>query len=292
MVMASTANELNARQSALLDEWLGEWMLVEDFSWPLQDTTVLRVRTTGDGTGVVDHTVKASETSHHIGREIAAHRDVIDRLRLSAPRLEFADESAGILVTEYLPGELLLGTSWQSDAGAFEQAGDILVRLQVPGAVSEHYMASVSAQTEDLLGRADGLVDRDSVARLRERLGRIRPLPVRLHFTHGDYQPRNWLVNDGRVAVIDFGRGAQRSWVSDLVRLRSKDFHEHPELEAAFMAGMSRELDEADAELLALETLREAIGTVVWSRGIGDDDFEEHGRIMIRRFLDDENGAP
>jgi tRNA A-37 threonylcarbamoyl transferase component Bud32 len=290
--MASTANGLNARQSALLDEWLGEWMLVEDFSWPLQDTTVLRVRTTGDSTGVADHTVKASETSHHIGREIAAHRDVIDRLCLSAPRLEFADESAGILVTDYLPGELLLGTPWQSDVGAFEQAGDILARLQVPGAVTDGYLASVSAQTEDLLGRADGLVDSDSVARLRERLGRMRLRPVHLHFTHGDYQPRNWLVNDGRVAVIDFGRGAQRSWVSDLVRLRSKDFHEHPDLETAFMAGMRRELDEPDAELLALETLREAIGTVVWSHGIGDDDFEEHGRIMIRRFLDDENGAP
>ena len=112
--------------------------------------------------------------------------------------------------------------------------------------------------------------------------------PVRLHFTHGDYQPRNWLVHEGRIAVIDFGRGAQRSWVSDLVRLRSKDFHQRPDLEAAFMRGTGRELTADDRAVLELETMREAVGTVVWSHGIGDDDFEEHGRVMIRRLLEED----
>ena len=297
MVTAGSGNELSARHRALLNEWLGEWTLVQDLSWPLQDTTVLRVavpRGLGGGgrSGQPgEHIVKASETSQHIAREIAAHR-VVDPLGLPAPRLEFADETAGILVTGYLPGDLLLGTPAQRDAQAFEQAGDILRRLQVPGELSQDYAAAVIDQSNELLEKAAGLVDEESIARVRERLARLRARPVRLHFTHGDYQPRNWLVHDGTVAVIDFGRGAQRSWVSDLVRLRSKDFHEHPELEAAFMSGMGREVDEADAELLTLETLREAVGTVVWSRSIGDDDFEEHGRIMIRRLLANTNGAP
>jgi len=115
--------------------------------------------------------------------------------------------------------------------------------------------------------------------------------PVRLHFTHGDYQPRNWLVHEGRIAVIDFGRGAQRSWVSDLVRLRSKDFHGRPELESAFMRGTGRELDGSALAALELETIREAIGTVVWSRGIGDNDFEQHGRVMVRRLLEGDASA-
>ena len=31
------------------------------------------------------------------------------------------------------------------------------------------------------------------------------------------------------MSLIDFGRGAQRPWVSDLVRLRNQQFVGHPE---------------------------------------------------------------
>jgi tRNA A-37 threonylcarbamoyl transferase component Bud32 len=273
--------ELTARHRDLLDGWLGTWCVVEDHSWPLQDTTVLRVRS-----AVGEHTVKASTTNRHIGQEIAAHRDVLPGLpALPAPRLEFADEGAGILVTGYLPGRLVLGAPQQDEPDVFAQAGEILAALQVQGAVSHDYMRLVADGTVDRLAQADGLIDDVHRERLALRLARIRPRAVRLHFTHGDYQPRNWLVHEGRVSVIDFGRGGQRSWVSDLVRMRSKDFHDRPDLEAAFMLGMGRELDDDDRDVLELETVRDAIATVVWSHGIGDGDFEEHGRVMIRRLL-------
>ena len=275
------ANELTPRQRALLDDWLGAWTVVADHTWPLQDTTVVHVRSAQR-----EHVVKASTTSHHIAREIAAHLDVLDVIDgLPAPRLEFADAEAGILVTGYLPGRLLLGTSAQRDPDAFEQAGTILRLLQVPGSVSGEYSERVAAQTAGLIADAEGLVDAAALGSLSSLVDAVPRHPVRLHFTHGDYQPRNWLVHDGRVSVIDFGRGAQRSWVSDLVRLRGKDFAEHPHLEAAFLRGLGRELDDDDRDVLQLETLREAMGTVVWAHSIGDDDFEEHGRRMIRRLL-------
>ena len=274
---------LSAAHRKLLGEWLGDWTVIADHSWPLQETAVLHVRSRAG-----DHIVKASETSHHIGREIAAHHDVLRKIdRLPAPRLQFADIQAGILVTAYLPGRLLLGASEQEHPDAFEQAGAILAKLQIPGAMSEEYMEAVATQTSDGIERADGLVDDRSRKMLELKLRSVSRHPVRLHFTHGDYQPRNWLVHEGRIAVIDFGRGAQRSWVSDLVRLRSKDFHERPDLEVAFMRGMGRELDADDRVVLEVETMREAVGTVVWSHGIGDGDFEEHGRVMIRRLLED-----
>ena len=43
--------------------------MVRDYSWPLQDTNVLHVATPSGA----DFIVKASTTSHHIHREIAAH---------------------------------------------------------------------------------------------------------------------------------------------------------------------------------------------------------------------------
>jgi tRNA A-37 threonylcarbamoyl transferase component Bud32 len=279
--------QLTRRHRVLLTSWLGEWSVLTDNSWPLQDTAVLHVVSDSG-----EHIVKASESSHHIQREIAAHRTVLSALdHVPVPRLQFADEDAGILVTKYLPGRLLLGAPEQDHADAFEQAGRILARLQVPGSPSTEYMDDVASQVIDLVHRADEILDERSREALVRRVAAVPRHPVRLHFTHGDYQPRNWLVHEGRIAVIDFGRGAQRSWVSDLVRLRSKDFQGRPELESAFMRGMGRELDASDAAVLELETVREAVRTVMWSRGIGDHDFEQHGRVMIRRLLDGDASA-
>ena len=56
-------------QGRLLASWLGAFSVVRDYSWPLQDTTVLHiVAPPGE-----EFIVKASTTSHHIRREIAAH---------------------------------------------------------------------------------------------------------------------------------------------------------------------------------------------------------------------------
>jgi hypothetical protein len=51
------------------------------------------------------------------------------------------------------------------------------------------------------------------------------------------------------------------------------------------MAGLGRTVESEDAELLAIESMRQALGTVTWAHGIGDRDFEEHGRTMITRLL-------
>jgi hypothetical protein len=91
------------------------------------------------------------------------------------------------------------------------------------------------------------------------------------------------------VSLIDFGRGAQRPWVSGLVRLRNQQFVGHPELEDAFFEGMGRplpDIGEADAAALTLETIKQSLGTVVWAHQIGDASFTRHGRAMTERFLD------
>ena len=105
------------------------------------------------------------------------------------------------------------------------------------------------------IAEAEGLIPEAQLAALRERTGRLTPRPVRLHVTHGDYQPRNWGIDDGQVAVIDFERGQDRSWVSDLVRIQNQQFASHPERERAFMAGLGRTVQGEDVELLAIESL-------------------------------------
>jgi aminoglycoside phosphotransferase len=272
---------ISARQGALLHAWLGDWELVADHSWPLQDTTVIHVRN-ADG----DHIVKASTTSHHIERELRAHEQFLNRLQLPTPQLEYGSADAGLLVTRYLPGGLVLGTPAEHRADVYQQAGAILRHLQCPGAISMSYLEELVTRARATVELARGLLPAPQLAALAKRLDEFRPRPVRLYFTHGDYQPRNWLYHEGKVSVIDFGRALQRSWVSDLVRLQHQQFVGHPDLESAFLDGMDRRLTEHDLAVLEMETVQASVGTIVWAHRIHDGVFERQGREMVARILD------
>jgi hypothetical protein len=274
---------ISAQQRARLDEWLGRWEVLADHSWPLQDTTVLHVRSASG-----DHIAKMGTG---LRREIDACRRAVALLPDRAPRLEHHDARAEILVTSYLPGELVEGTPAEAAPDVYRQAGELLARLQAPAEVSDTYAEQALAAVSRRIAEATGLVPGPQLDALRERAARCTPRPVRLYFTHGDYQPRNWVIDNGRVGVIDFGRGQDRSWVSDLVRLQNQQFTKHPERERAFMAGLGRMVEGNDAELLAIESMRQGLGTVIWAHGIGDRDFEEHGRTMITRLLQRESRA-
>ncbi len=118
---------LTVRQRALQEERLPGLSVVADLSWGLTDGVVLHVRATGR-----DHIVKAgSPQNHHIGREIAAHRAWVGCLADlgRAPRLLWADESAHLLVTDRVEGELVLGTDAEWHPETYAQAGELLARF-------------------------------------------------------------------------------------------------------------------------------------------------------------------
>ena len=281
---------LTVRQSGLLDGWLGEWSIVADHSWPLQDTTVLRVRAC-DG----DLVVKASETSHHICREIQAHtgtlRSLCDPL---FPRLRHADAGAGLIVTDWLPGTLVQGTPAEHDPAVYHQAGAALARLHVTPTPSSDYLPATLAKIGRLLADADELelLDAPALSATRQHLAGLHAHPVRLGFTHGDYQPRNWLDDQGTLRVIDFGRAALRPVESDLVRLLHQQLLGAPELRDAFFAGYGRPLEAFDSGVLAIENLLQSLGTIVWAHAVGDHVFEDEGRAMLRRCLADPSPDP
>ena len=110
---------ITEEQIRLLTSWLGEFSVVQDYSWPLQDTNVLHVATRPGE----EFIVKASTTSHHIHREIAAHAGGFEGLHGRVPALRFASAKAGILVTEFLPGILVEGTPAEDEPETYRQAG-------------------------------------------------------------------------------------------------------------------------------------------------------------------------
>ncbi|WP_051421674.1 phosphotransferase family protein [Paenarthrobacter nicotinovorans] len=273
---------ITERQRNVLTSWLGPYAVVQDHSWPLQDTTVLQLEAAGG-----DHVmVKASTASHHIRREIAAYSRGMPGLDGRVPVLLHASPEAGLLVTRYLPGTVVAGTPSENEPETYRQAGSILAALHQPAGTSHSYVRALKTKTGHIIERAASLLPRQTLEHLTAELEGVTPGPAELVTTHGDYQPRNWLNDDGDTKVIDFGRADLRPWVHDLVRLSHQQFLGQERLSQAFYEGLGRVIESAQDRILwRLENLNQAVATVVWAHGIGDEDFEQQGIAMVARVL-------
>ncbi|OLL75256.1 hypothetical protein Ae168Ps1_3656c [Pseudonocardia sp. Ae168_Ps1] len=271
---------LTAAQSALLAAWLPGAELVHDHSWGLAGTTVLQLRHAGR-----EHIVKAGDDADtHIVRELRAHRRWLGPLRGHVPALLHADDDARLLVTRYLPGRLVEGDPSEHDPGTYRQAGRLLALLHdQPSVVDPGYEARMRDRSLAHLSRQHRIAP-STADRLRSEIASWPDGPATLVPTHGDWQPRNWLVHDGVVAVIDLGRADLRPAATDLVRLAAQQFRGHPERERAFLDGYGA--DPREPAAWRREQVREAVATAVWAYGIGDEPFERQGHRMVAEALD------
>ncbi|MEV4275127.1 phosphotransferase family protein [Actinoplanes xinjiangensis] len=274
--MSDPIGKLSPRQRALLDVWLPGAQVVRDHSWGIVETTVLEILHSGRRL-----IMKAGGAAdHHIARELRAHREWLtpwtDRGR--APSLVHGDVDAKLLVTTYLPGELVSG----ADPDVFRQAGELLALLHGRPAGTDDYERRENAKCLKLLDGphriAPAMVDR-----LRALITGWPTAPEPVVPTHGDWQPRNWLIHEGVVSVIDFGRAALRPAYTDLSRLAAQDFRDDPTLETAFFEGYGS--DPRTAGGWDRGRMREAIGTACWAYVQGIDDFEAQGHRMIAEAL-------
>lgn len=284
---------LSARQRTRLEQLYPGAHTVADHSWPFGITVLEFVHA---GRRLL---LKASGSPHHLERESRAHRCWLDQLSARVPQLLGYDADAGLLVKTFVAGELALGTPREYDPRVFEQAGGFLGSLHrgTAAVMDPHYERSMLSKTRAWLERAPGLAPSEQLLRARTWLEGFVPSTVELVPTHGDYQPRNWIVGPGgEVAVIDFGRAELRPWYTDLVRLEHRYFAPGPELRDAFLRGYaphsSARLDDAGEPGRRLDDLMQSLGTIVWAHDVGDPGFEEEGRTMLTRALGPNEGAP
>lgn len=272
---------LTPDQTAVLGRWLPAYDVVDDLSWGHTDTLVLRVATP-DGERIVK---AGGAENHHILRELRAHDGAtevwVDRGR--AARLLHGDVAARILVLEWLPGELIGGTPAALDPDVHRQAGELLRlfhdQAHADGAGAEDAATRRALRWLDSPHRIDAATE----ARLRDALAAASIESPPLVPTHGDWQPRNWLVDDGVVRVIDLGRFDMRPAATDFARLAVQEWREYPLAERAFFEGYGEDPREPAHWRLVL--LREAIGTAVWAYQAGDEAFEQQGHRMIEDAL-------
>ena len=190
-----------------------------------------------------------------------------------------------MLLLDYLPGELVQGHPAEDDPETYRQAGAMLATFHGQAERQDHdYEARM---TQKALASLDAphRIDPETVATLRALLLTADPEPVVLVPTHGDWHPRNWLIDNGMVRAIDFGRFDWRPALTDFARLAVRQFAANPALEAAFLDGYGA--DPRTPELWRILLIREAIGTAVWAYQVGDEQFEQEGHRMIVRCLEE-----
>ncbi|WP_433288591.1 phosphotransferase family protein [Pseudonocardia sp. CA-142604] len=276
-------DQLTQRQRELLHDWLPGAEVVQDHSWGLVGTTVLELVHRG-----ARYVAKAGDAKdHHLAREVWAHRNWLGpwTSRGRAPQLVHADSEAKLLVTRYLPGELVQGSEHEFRPDIYRQAGELLARSHEQVAIEgEEFEAREKVKS---LAWLDGphRIAADVVERLRELVESWPTPPATLVPTHGDWHPRNWLVHEGVVSVIDFGRADLRPALTDFARLAVQQFRADPALESAFLDGYGS--DPREAAAWRRNRVREAIGTAVWAYQVGNEPFEQQGHRMIAEALAD-----
>lgn len=268
----------SAEQQRLLDLWLPGAEVVHDHSWGQVERAVLEVVHAGQR-----YIVKAGGPGdHHMAREIHAHEAWLEpwTSRGRAPRLAHAARSAHLLVTHHMPGTLVLHTDPAHDPATYRQAGELLALLHGQHATADpDHEARENHKSLTWLDTPHRIAPR-TVERLRALIASWPTPPATLVPTHGDWQPRNWLVDDGDVlSIIDFGRAALRPAMTDLARLEVQQFRGHPELERAFLDGYGADPREPGAWWRTL--VREAVSTAAWAHQVGDAEFEAQGLRMV-----------
>lgn len=271
-------SQLSSVQRNLLARWVPDAEVVADHSWGLVATVVFEL-SSRQGRLIL----KAGGPSDgHIGRELRAHREWMQPWVTTghAPKLLYGDEPAKVLITRYLPGHLLEGTPAQDDPDAYRQAGHLLARYHHQATAHDgDWRDKVRARVQrnlDRPHRIDGRIEETLRAEVATWPGGGSDVVP----THGDWQPRNWLIDDGVVRVIDFGRADLRPPTEDFVRLARQDFARNAQLETAFLDGYGH--DPRDPDQWRRDLIAEAVGTAVWAYGVGDEEFESFGHQLLR----------
>ena len=172
----------------------------------------------------------------------------------------------------------------------YRQAGAFLRELQTLPFVDEDELPlseAVAQRTEAwTAGRAGGIVGAADVDWVRARVAETLPVlqDYRRVPCHRDYTARNWLVDEGKLYVIDFEHSRPDLWFLDIERLWSDVWWERPDLAEAFWEGYGRILSDEEAWLLERLAALNALSTIVWAREHNDAPFEARGRARLERL--------
>jgi Ser/Thr protein kinase RdoA (MazF antagonist) len=136
--------------------------------------------------------------------------------------------------------------------------------------------------------RGGGLIEPRVIDVVRRELDNLQALPAPARVPcHGDFSPRNWLVADGKLNLIDFGEAGPDVWVSDLGRLIF-GWRLQTDGLAALLEGYGRQPDSDELALLRATYTASVVWHIVWGHEHGNRDFEVSSRQLLDALVSGE----
>jgi aminoglycoside phosphotransferase len=274
-----------ADQTVLI-EWatdrFGSVELVADHSWPHGEALVLSLALRS-GERIV---VKSFRQAVHFERERAGYHYAAPVLGNAIPRLLAHDDARHIIAITHLPGSLAQ-LEHDHDPTTHRRAAQLLRQLHdgAPASVDSNLGSRMRSSFERYAARCDGLVTTAELAAVREMLAQLEGTPISVVACHGDFSPRNWLVDGEVVRLFDFARFQRDHWTSDFLLLSRRYWIGHPNLRDTFFDGYGRSPDDTDQPFIRAARGRWAVGTIVWAHEHADAPFEQLGRDELTDLL-------
>lgn len=229
--------------------------------------------------------VKAHRSPRKFAQEHTAYADVVPALAgagFRAPVLQQADPTHRLLVLSHLPGSPATELTDRRDL--HRQAGALLAALHALPCDDGDPLPLASALTlraQRWLTKAAPHLPAPRLHQAREILTDTSSFAGEARrWCHRDLAPRNWLVHEGVLGLLDFEHARLDHPLIDLVKLADEEWAADPALQEAFFEGYGP-LDAAARERLGWLLWSHGVATAAWGAEHGDEPTRRRGCALL-----------
>ena len=232
--------------------------------------------------------VKQLERGYKWRREVAAYRSWAPRMGDRMPRLVASERERRLL----LLGDVCGTVPASGDPVAYRYAGQALAQLHAAEVRPDGWAAwcdwvreRVDRELHDLRGLGVD-VDAGALRPVVAELTALSPQPIVA--SHGDFLPRNWVVREDRLAMIDFAEAGHHPRMVDVAKLHATTMWGRTDLFEQLVAGYGGRPDAEEVRLL--ELVRAVAALALLRRGAqrGVPAVAERGRAVLAAVLADQ----